>query len=71
MAALIWAGVAMTLAGLAGIIWCLIKVARARKGGVSEADLRRLMQTIVAVNMGAFGVAALGLGAMVAGILLG
>lgn len=71
MAALIWLGVAMTLAGLAGIVWCLVKVARARRGGMAEDELRRLMQTVVAVNMGAFGLAALGLGAMVAGILLG
>ncbi|HMO71634.1 MAG TPA: hypothetical protein PKC84_08350 [Paracoccaceae bacterium] len=71
MAALVWAGVAMTVAGLAGIVWCLVQGARARRGGMAEPALRALMQRIVVVNMAAFGVAALGLGAMVAGILLG
>jgi hypothetical protein len=70
MAVLIWAGAAMTLAGLAGIVWCIVAVSRARKAGLDDAALKAVLQKVVAVNLGAFGVSALGLGAVVAGLVL-
>lgn len=71
MQGLIWAGAAMTLAGLAGIVWCILAVRRARKAGLDEAGMRAVLQRVVAVNLGAFGLSALGLGAVVAGLILG
>ncbi|MFN3647517.1 MAG: hypothetical protein ACK4S2_13545 [Gemmobacter sp.] len=71
MQALVWAGVAMTLAGLAGIVWCILAVRRARGAGLDEAALRAVLQRVVAVNLGAFGLSALGLGAVAAGLILG
>ena len=70
MQALVWAGAAMTLAGLAGIVWCILAVRRARAAGLDEAALRAVLQRVVAVNLGAFGLSALGLGAVVAGLIL-
>ncbi len=71
MQALIWAGAVMTLAGLAGIIWCILAVRRARRAALDEAGMRAVLQRVVAVNLGAFGISALGLGAVVAGLILG
>lgn len=71
MQALVWAGVAMTLAGLVGIVWCILAVRRARGAGLDEAALRAVLQRVVAVNLGAFGLSALGLGAVAAGLILG
>ena len=71
MQALVWAGALLTLAGLAGIVWCILAVRRARKAGLDEAALRAVLQRVVAVNLGAFGLSALGLGAVVAGLILG
>lgn len=71
MQALVWVGAVMTLAGLAGILWCIVTVRRAKAQGLDEAALRAVLQKVVAVNLGAFGLSALGLGAVVAGLILG
>lgn len=71
MGSLIWIGAAMALAGLAGIVWCIVTVMRARRSGMEETALKALLQRVVAVNLGAFGLSALGLGLVVAGLFLG
>lgn len=71
MGVLVWVGAAMTLAGLAGIVWCILAVRKARKAGLDDAGLKAVLQKVVAVNLGAFGLSALGLGAVVAGLMLG
>jgi hypothetical protein len=71
MTALIWGGAVVTLAGLAGLIWCIVTVSRARRAGISDDDLRARLQRVVALNFGALFLSALGLMMVVAGILLG
>ncbi len=44
---------------------------KARKAGLSDADLRKRLQKLVALNMGALMVSAIGLMCVVAGIMLG
>ena len=68
---LIWTGAAVTLAGLAGLVWCILKVAAARRAGLPDADLRARLQRVVALNLGARFLSAIGLMMVVAGILLG
>ncbi|WBU53498.1 hypothetical protein [Paracoccus sp. SCSIO 75233] len=68
---LIWAGAVLTLAGLAGILWCIINVAKARRAKLEEAAFRARMQRVVAVNMAALAASVLGLMAVVIGIMLG
>lgn len=70
MAAMIWIGAAMTLAGLAGILWCILKVIAARKAGTSTEAMQPIMQRVMVVNLAAFLFSALGLAAVVAGIIL-
>lgn len=67
---LIPTGAAVTVAGLAGLVWCIVKVARARKSGLSEEELRAVMQSTVAMNMGALFVSAIGLMMVVVGVIL-
>ena len=67
---LIWAGAAVTLLGLAGLVWCIAKVAAARRAGLSDTDLRARLQRVVMLNFAALLVSALGLMLVVAGILL-
>lgn len=71
MDGLIWTGAAVTLAGLGGLIWCIVKVAAARRAGLDDATLRARLQHVVALNLGALLLSALGLMMVVAGILLG
>lgn len=68
---LVWIGVALTLAGVAGLARCVQLAYRVRKGGLAPDQARAALQRIVALNMGALGLSALGLAAVVAGILLG
>jgi len=71
MQALIWVGTAMALAGVGGLGYCVLRAVRARRAGLDDAAMRAELQRVVAINMAALGVSALGLAAVVAGILLG
>ncbi|MDV7269356.1 hypothetical protein RYZ20_00400 [Thioclava sp. A2] len=68
---LIWIGAAVTLAGLAIIVWSILAILKAKRAGLSDEDLRARLQKAVTLNMGAFFVSAIGLIMVVAGILLG
>ena len=71
MQALIWTGAALSLAGVAGLGYCILRATRARRAGLDDAAMRAELQRVVTINMGALGVSALGLMLVVAGILLG
>lgn len=71
MDGLIWAGAALTLAGLAGLVWCILLAAKAKRSGLDDAAMRAELRRVVTINLAAVGVSALGLAAVVAGIVLG
>ncbi|WP_415393261.1 hypothetical protein [Paracoccus sp. SJTW-4] len=67
---LIWGGAVLTALGLAGILWCILAVTRARRARLEDAAMRATMQRVVAVNMGALAASVLGLMAVIMGIML-
>lgn len=71
MEVLIWLGAAVTLAGLALLIWCILRVMKARKAGLSDDNLRKTLQKIVPVNTGALFLSMIGLMLVVLGIAFG
>lgn len=71
MQGLIWAGAALTLLGLLGLVYCILRASRAKRAGLDDAAMRAELQKVVAINLGAVGLSALGLAAVVTGILLG
>ncbi len=71
MAALVWIGAALTLAGVAILMGCIVAVARARRAMRGEAALRARLQWALAWNLGALALSALGLIAVTTGLLLG
>ncbi len=71
MQALIWVGAALTLAGVAGLGYCILRASRAKRQGLDDAAMRAELQRVVTINLAAVGLSALGLAAVVAGILLG
>ena len=71
MDGLIWAGAAVSMIGLAGIIWCIAIVFRARRAKLDEDAMRAKLARVVPMNMGALVLSAIGLMMVVAGILLG
>lgn len=68
---LIWTGAAMALGGVAGLLACIVMAMRARGAGLDDAALRKRLQRVVAWNMAALGISAIGLMVVVAGIILG
>lgn len=71
MQALIWAGAALTVVGLIGLGYCILRAMRARRSGLDDTAMRAELQRVVVINLAAVGVSALGLAAVVSGILLG
>ncbi|MGP9805319.1 hypothetical protein [Paracoccus sp. NSM] len=67
---IIWAGAALTLLGLVGIVWCILTVTRARRAGADDEALRARMKTVLAVNMGALAASCIGLMVVVIAIML-
>lgn len=70
MEILVWAGAACTLAGVFGLIWCIVLALRARRSGLPDAEMRTALQRVVVLNMGALAVSGLGLMMVVVGIML-
>ncbi len=66
----IWVGAALSLAGLAGVIWCILKVMRARRAGLTDEQLRAVLARVLPINLGALFVSVLGLMMVVAGAIL-
>lgn len=71
MEMLIWAGAAVTLAGVAGLLACVVSVARARRAGLDEDALKARLQKVIALNLGALFLSVIGLMMVVIGIFLG
>lgn len=70
MGILIWIGVAISLAGLGGIVACIVRTMRARRAGLDDATLRAMLKRTVTLNLVALLVSALGLMCVMLGITL-
>ncbi|CUH67001.1 hypothetical protein TG4357_02772 [Thalassovita gelatinovora] len=71
MDVLIWSGAAISIAGLAGLLWCIFKIAAAKRAGLSDDDLRAAVQRVVPLNLGALFLSVIGLMMVILGIFLG
>lgn len=70
MEVLIWLGAAVSLTGLAGLVWCIVTVWIARKKTHSDEELRARLQRVIPMNMAALFLSVLGLMLVVVGIFL-
>jgi hypothetical protein len=68
---LIWLGAALSALGLLGLVWCIIRVARARSAKLPDAELRAVVQKTVPLNMAALFLSVIGLMMVILGIFLG
>ena len=68
---LIWSGAAISLLGLAGLIWCILRVVRARRAELDDAQMREVLRSVVPLNTGALFLSAIGLMMVILGIILG
>jgi hypothetical protein len=67
---LIWLGALVSLIGLSCLVWCIIKVWRARKAGLDDETLRAEIRKVVPLNTGALFLSVIGLMLVVIGIVL-
>ena len=68
---MIWAGAALSLLGLAGIVWCILRVSKARKAGLGDEELRAAVAAVLPVNLAALFLSMFGLMLVVVGVILG
>jgi CII-binding regulator of phage lambda lysogenization HflD len=68
---MIWAGAAISVIGLAGIVWCITRVARARRAKLDDDEMRAVLQSVLPMNMGALFLSVIGLMLVTVGVILG
>ena len=71
MQTLIWAGAALSVLGLLGVLFSAVLILRARRQAQDDADLRVRLGKILPINLGALLVAVLGLMTVAVGAMLG
>ncbi len=68
---IVWGGAALSLAGLVGLIWCILRVNKARKARLGDDELRAVVQGVLPWNLGSLFLSVLGLMMVIIGISLG
>ncbi len=68
---LIWGGAAVSVAGLAGLVWCIVTVMRARKAALADDEMRTVMQKVLPRNLAALLLSVIGLMMVILGISFG
>jgi hypothetical protein len=70
MSAMVWIGTGLTITGVVLLLACIALALRARRSGLADAALRAALQRLVALNLGALMLSALGLIVVIVGIAL-
>lgn len=70
MAYLVWGGAGVTLLSVAMLGWCVVSALRIRRAGLDDIAMRAGLQKVLIWNMAALALAALGLMAVVVGVIL-
>lgn len=66
----LWIGTVMTLAGLAGLVWCIRKAAWLKRADVTNEEATAELRRLVPANVAAVGIAFMGLAVLVVGLVL-
>ena len=67
---LIWFGAALSVLGMVGIIVSIVMVAKAKRAGLEDTEMRARISKILPLNMGALFVSMIGLMMVIVGIIL-
>ncbi|KAJ03185.1 hypothetical protein JQT66_06560 [Sulfitobacter mediterraneus] len=68
---IIWSGAALSLLGLVGLVWCILKVTRAKRAQLDDDAMRAVLQSALPLNLGALFLSVIGLMMVVVGIFMG
>ena len=67
---LIWGGALVSLAGLLGLVWCIVFVARARRTQLEDEDLKAKLRKALPINLASLFLSVIGLMLVILGIFL-
>lgn len=67
---MIWIGAALTIVGVAGLVYCILLAMRAKKANLPDEAMRAALQKAVVLNMAALAVSGIGLMFVVFGVML-
>jgi hypothetical protein len=70
MTLVFYAGIAITLAGLAGILWFIQRARRLRQSQADDITVQAELRALVLLNVAAVGLAFIGLAITVVGLIL-
>ena len=68
---IIWSGAALSLLGLVGLVWCILKVTRAKRASLDDEAMRAVLQSALPLNLGALFLSVIGLMMVIVGIFMG
>jgi len=66
----IWTGAALSVLGLLGLVWCIVKVSRAKRANRDDAAMRAVLKPAIPMTLGALLLSAIGLMMVVLGVFL-
>lgn len=70
MQALVWIGAIMSVIGLAGLLYSIFLVNKAKKASQSDEELRDAIKAAMPINLGALFLSTLGLMCVIVGLFL-
>lgn len=67
----IWAGATLSVLGLIGLVWCILRVSRAKRAKLDDDAMRKVLRDVLPLNLGALFLSVIGLMMVIVGIFLG
>ena len=68
---IVWIGAGLSVLGMIGLVWSIIRVAGAKRRATSDEELRAAVQKALPLNLGALFLSVIGLMLVIVGIFLG
>ena len=68
---MVWAGAAVSVAGLIGLMWSVMRVMQAKRQKLDDDALRAVVQKVLPYNLGALFLSVIGLMLVMLGLTLG
>ncbi|AFO87282.1 MULTISPECIES: hypothetical protein [Phaeobacter] len=68
---MVWAGAAVSVAGLIGLMWSVVRVMQAKRQKLDDDALRAVVQKVLPYNLGALFLSVIGLMLVMLGLTLG
>ena len=70
MEVLVWSGAALAVIGMAGVLYSMVAVARAKRQNLTDEEMRDRIRKMVPINLGSLFIAMIGLMMVVVGVML-